>query len=138
MKTTVLGRQNFFSSILHCDINVTDHYVISCQQGRRMIQTTKQHAVTLYLTVWSSSLYFYSLFFCLTAALPQLTGIQNVPLANGRCLFFLHKAKQFFFFPPQNLRWVRAYILCPGKRRGEKAVVINAALLGSLVALEPF
>lgn len=25
IKTTVLGRQNFFSSILHCDINVTDH-----------------------------------------------------------------------------------------------------------------
>lgn len=99
IKTTVLGRQNFFSSILRCDINVTDHYVISCQQGRCMIQTTKQHAVTLYLTVWSSSLYFYSLFFCLTAALPQLTGIQNVPLANGRSLFFLHKAKHFFFFP---------------------------------------
>lgn len=53
-------------------------------------------------------------------------------------LFFLHKAKQIFLFSQQNLRWVRAYVLCPGKRRREKAVVINAALLGSLVALEPF
>lgn len=53
-------------------------------------------------------------------------------------LFFLHKAKQSFLFSQQNLRWVRAYVLCPGKRRREKAVVINAALLGSLVALEPF
>lgn len=53
-------------------------------------------------------------------------------------LCFSYTRPNNFFFFPQNLRWVRAYILCPGKRRREKAVVINAALLGSLVALEPF